>query len=191
MLKKHSRLMALVMAAALSGVSAVSAFADTFKIDPVHSSVVFKIKHANVSYVYGRFNTVAGTFTLDGDKSTVEAAAPIASVDTNNPKRDEHIKGPDFFNAKQFAEVSFKSTKIESKDGKLSVTGDLTLHGVTKSITVPLEVFGQGPGMGPGEVRAGIGGEFTVKRSDYGMDKMLPMIGDDVTLMIALEGVKQ
>jgi polyisoprenoid-binding protein YceI len=188
-MRKHSRLLAAVLAVAMSGAAAVSAFADTFKIDPVHSSVVFKIKHANVNYVYGRFNEVSGTFTLDGDKSTVEAAAPIKSVDTNNPKRDEHIKGPDFFNSKQFPEVSFKSTKVEEKDGKLSVTGDLTLHGVTKSITVALEKLGPGPLMN--ETRAGLAGEFTIKRSEFGMDKMLQMLGDEVTLYLGLEGVKQ
>ncbi len=187
-MKKQSRFMAFILATALSGISAVSAFADTFQIDPAHSSVVFKIKHANVSYVYGRFNTVAGSFTLDGDKSSVEAVAPIASVDTNNAKRDEHIKGPDFFNAKQFAEVSFKSTKLEEKDGKLSVTGDLLLHGVTKSITIMMEKMGPGPMMG--KTVAGLSGEVTIKRSEFGMDKMLANIGDEVTLYISLEGAK-
>ncbi len=188
-MKKQSRLVAFVLAAALSGASAVSAWAETFTIDPVHSSVVFKIKHANVSYTFGRFNIVAGSFTLDGDKSSIQAAAPIASVDTNNAKRDEHIKGPDFFNAKQFPEVSFKSTKVEEKDGKLSVTGDLTLHGVTKSITIAMEKLG--PSSFMNKSVAGLSGEFTIKRSEFGMDKMLPMIGDEVTLMVSFEGAKQ
>jgi polyisoprenoid-binding protein YceI len=190
-MRHPSRLITLVLGLSLTGVLAATAKADTYKIDPVHSSIVFKIKHANVSYVYGRFNKFEGAFTLDGDKSSVEATAAVESIDTAVPKRDDHLRGPDFFNAKQFPDISFKSTKVEEKDGKLVFTGDLTLHGVTKPVTVELTKVGEGPGFKPGEVRAGLEGAVTIKRSEFGMGGMLNMLGDEVTLMLGFEGVKQ
>ena len=99
------------------------------------------------------------------------------------------MKSPDFFNAKQFPTISFKSTSVK-KDGDtvLNVTGDLTLHGVTKSITVPLTVVGSGKGMA-GETRTGFEGTVEFKRSDFGMTGLAPVVGDDVRLIVSIEGI--
>jgi polyisoprenoid-binding protein YceI len=172
--------------------SAVQA-ADTYEIDPIHSSVVFKIRHLNVADFYGRFNEIKGSVSFDKDspeKSSVTAEVPVESVDTHNDKRNQHLKSPDFFNAKQFPTISFKSTKVEKSGDAFKVTGDFSLHGVTKPITVDFKKVGEGKGM-QGEMRIGGGTEFTVKRSDYGMTFMQNGIGDEVTIILSLEGVKK
>jgi polyisoprenoid-binding protein YceI len=181
-----------LLALSLLPISALQA-ADTFEIDPVHSSVLFKVRHLNVADFYGRFNEIKGTVSFDKDspeKSSVTAEVPIESVDTHNDKRNQHLKSPDFFNAKQFPNISFKSTKVEKAGDDFKVTGDFTLHGVTKSITVEFEKVGEGKGM-QGEFRAGGKTEFKIKRSDYGMNFMLNGIGDEVEITISLEGVKK
>jgi polyisoprenoid-binding protein YceI len=181
-----------LLALSLLPISALQA-ADTFEIDPVHSSVLFKVRHLNVADFYGRFNEIKGTVSFDKDspeKSSVTAEVPIESVDTHNDKRNQHLKSPDFFNAKQFPNISFKSTKVEKAGDDFKVTGDFTLHGVTKSITVEFEKVGEGKGM-QGEIRAGGKTEFKIKRSDYGMNFMLNGIGDEVEITISLEGVKK
>ncbi len=170
------------------GLSAVSA--DTFKLDPVHSMVIFKIKHMDVSYVYGRFNEPTGTFTTDDGKEAFDVTIKTANVDTDSKQRDTHLKSDAFFNAKQYPEITFKSTDVKKTgDNSYDVTGDLSLHGTTKSITVTLNKVGEAQTqMGH---RAGFEGTFSLKRSDYGMNGMVGPVGDDVTLMISFEGAAQ
>jgi polyisoprenoid-binding protein YceI len=164
--------------------------ADTYKVDPVHSTVIFRINHLGTSWVYGRFDDVAGTFTVDDKTPSFDLTVNADSVDTNNKQRDTHLKSADFFSVKEFPTITFKSTSVASTgEKKFDVTGDLTLHGVTKSITVPLEFVGAADTkMGS---RAGYEAHFSIKRSDYGMDKMVGMVGDDVYLTVSFEGVKQ
>ena len=164
--------------------------ADTYKVDPVHSTVIFRINHLGTSWVYGRFDEVAGTFSVDDKTPAFDFTVNAESVDTNNKQRDTHVKSADFFSVKEFPTITFKSTSVASTgDKKYDVTGDLTLHGVTKSITVPLEFVGAADTkMGS---RAGYEAHFSVKRSDYGMDKMVGMIGDEVYLTVSFEGVKE
>ncbi|MDB6153719.1 MAG: YceI family protein [Chthoniobacteraceae bacterium] len=168
--------------------------ADVYKIDPVHTSIGFKIGHLGVSNIYGRFNDVFGTVTFDKEapaKSAVEFSIPVESVDTHVEKRDQHLKSPDFFNAKQFPLMTFKSTAVKQKAADLyEITGDFTLHGVTKPITVDFKKIGEGKGM-QNEFRAGGETQFTIKRSDFGMDFMPKAVSDEVTVMIAIEGIKQ
>jgi polyisoprenoid-binding protein YceI len=183
---------AVAVLASLSTVSAVSA--ETFAVDTAHSSVVFGVKHMNVSNFYGRFNRMTGTFTLDDADaagSAIEITIETESIDTANEKRDAHLKSADFFNSREFSKITFKSTKVESAGAeKFKVTGDLNLHGVTKSITVDVERTGKGSD-GRGGVRCGIETRFTIKRSDYGMDYMLNGVGDEVSLIVSLEGIQQ
>ena len=125
---------------------ASAAHAQTFKVDPQHSSIVFKSKHIDTSYVFGRFNEFGGTVTVDADptKMAFDITAKTESIDTGNAKRDTHLKSPDFFSAKEFPNISFKSTSVKSAgENKYEVAGDLTLHGVTKPITVTIEKVGQ------------------------------------------------
>ncbi len=171
----------------------VSARAD-YKVDPVHSSANFMALHANVGHVYGRFNSLGGTFNLDdadATKSAFNIEVKADSVDTNQGKRDEHLKSPDFLNAKQYPTISFKSTAVKKGDGnKLEVTGDLTLHGVTNPVTVMVEVLGKGE-FPPSVARQGIEAMLAVKQSDFGMKGMPGGVGDEIRLLIAIEGVKQ
>ena len=143
---KTSRFILTVILASLGlGVAAASA-AETYKLDPVHSSVLFKAKHLNVADFYGRFNDFSGTVTFDNEnpsKSSVNLEVKVESLDTHEAKRDQHLKSPDFFNAKQFPVIAFKSTKVEKAGAdSYKVTGDFTLHGVTKPVTVEFKKTG-------------------------------------------------
>jgi len=167
--------------------------ADTFKVDPVHSSVFFSIKHLGVTDFYALFKDISGTVTFDKAdpaKSSVELTVPVESIDSRNPKRDQHLKSPDFFNAKQFPTLSFKSKKVEGSGDTFRISGDFTLHGVTKPITIEFKKGSEGKGM-EGEVRGGGETRFTIKRSDYGMTFMKDALGDDVNIILSVEGVKQ
>ena len=135
----------LSIASLLVSVAAVQA-ADSFKIDPVHASVVYRIGHLGVSNLYGRFDDPTGTVTLDRDdasKSSFTFEVQANKVDSGNPKRDQHLQSPDFFDAKQFPTISFKSTAVKATGDKFEVTGDLTMHGVTKSITLNIDKTGE------------------------------------------------
>jgi len=165
--------------------------AATYKIDPVHSQLLFKVNHVGVSNQWGRINGLEGTFTTDEGKEAVDAKVPVEGIDTANPKRDQHLKSADFFNAKQFPEIAFKSNSVKKTDNGFELTGDLTLHGVTKSVTVPLTKVGEKSLPAPMGDRAGLEASFTVKRSDFGMGNMVGPIGDEVTLYVNVEGAKQ
>jgi polyisoprenoid-binding protein YceI len=183
----------LTFAAVFCSLGLVAHSADTYKIDPVHSSVLFSIKHLGVTDFYGGFNEIAGTVSFDSAapaKSSVQLTIPVESLATRNPKRDQHLKSPDFFNAKQFPILAFKSSKVEGTGSTYKVTGDFSLHGVTKPITVEFKRGNDGKGM-TGEVRGGGETRFTIKRSDYGMTFMQDALGDDVNIILSLEGVKQ
>ena len=180
-------------------VALISAFvlsanaADTFKVDPVHSFVLFSVQHFGVSNSYGRFNDISGTVVFDKDnpsKSSVELSVPVESLDTNIAKRDQSLKSPDYFNAKQFPTITFKSTKVEGSGDTFKVSGDFTVHGVTKPLTVDFKKVGEGKGV-QGELRAGGETRFTIKRSDFGMNFQQGPVGDEVTIVLSLEGVKQ
>ena len=177
---------------ALAGTTA--ARADSFKIDPVHSAIIFKVGHFGVSNVYGRFDAFSGTFTLDQNdpsKDAVNVEIKTDSVDTNAPKRDTDIKGPDFLNAAQFSTATFKSTSVKKVDDKTyEVTGDFTLRGVTKPVTLNVQAIGSGPGP-KGEFRSGWEARATLKRSDFEVKALLPAVTDEVSLRIAVEGIKQ
>jgi polyisoprenoid-binding protein YceI len=180
----------LVIAAAVPQAVRAGAAAPTFRIDPVHSSVVFRVKHAKVAYFNGRFNEVSGTVALDDQNpagSSLNITINAGSVDTASAKRDGHIKSADFLNAKQFPSATFKSKSVTKADGEsFEVQGDLTLHGVTKPMTVKLTRTGVAPSK-KGGTTLGLESVFTIKRSEFGMDKMLEMLGDDVTITLDLE----
>lgn len=166
---------------------------DSFKVDPVHSSVIFSTKHNGISDFYGAFKEISGVITFDSadpSKSSVELTIPVESVDTRNEKRDQHLKSPDFFNAKQFPTLTFKSTKVAGSGDSYKVSGDLTVHGVTKPITVDFKKGAETKG-GKGETRSGGETRFTIKRSDFDMKFMIGPVGDDVNIIVSLEGVKE
>jgi polyisoprenoid-binding protein YceI len=177
--------------------AATRAAANSFKIDSVHSSVVYRIRHLGVSNFYGRFGNKSGTFTLDPaspETASINVTIEAESVDSGNPNRDKHLKSPDFFNAVQFPTITFKSTSVK-KTGEhtFEVTGDLTLLGQAKPVTAKLEYFGEkdtGPKFGH---RAGFEATFTIKRTDFGMSFMTEggALGNEVTVIAAMEGTKE
>lgn len=175
----------------------VSAGAEEYTIDTGHSHLGFHIKHMNVSYVYGRFNEFEGKIKIDPQapkaaEMSFELKIKTEKIDTANDRRDKHLRSPDFFNAQQFPEATFKSTKVVAAGSKWQVTGELTMLGVTKSVTAELEVAGHGPHPRGGYM-VGVHGTCTFKRSDFGMVYGLDTdaLGDEVTLTISLEALKQ
>jgi polyisoprenoid-binding protein YceI len=172
-------------AAATGGVNA-------YQVDDVHSSALFRVHHAGAGQFWGRFNDVSGTFTLSDDPAKMAFAIDISvdSVDSGNDKLDGHLKSPDFFNSKEFPKLSFVSKSAKkAANGMFEVSGDLTMHGVTKPITAMVELTGESNMMGS---RGGIEAVFTVKRSEWGMNYGVEkgMIGDSVRVVVGLEGVK-
>ncbi|MBK7643876.1 MAG: YceI family protein [Planctomycetes bacterium] len=167
-----------------------SASAAGWKIDPVHSTVLFKIKHVGTSYTLGRFNGISGALEYDpasfgSSKITVEIDP--STVDTNCKPREDHLRSPDFFSVKEFPKISFASTKVEGSADKFTLTGDLTLHGVTKSIHFSAEKVGESDIKEMGGPRVGFFAQTTIKRSDFGMKNMLEGASDEVGLTLALE----
>ncbi|MDE0018337.1 MAG: YceI family protein [Candidatus Poribacteria bacterium] len=163
-----------------------------YEIDTAHSMIIFRAKHNGVSYNYGRFNEFTGAITMDetdASKSTVEFEVKAASVDTGNEKRDQHLRSSDFFSAKQFPVITFKSTKVSAKEGEedvLEVTGDLELHGVKKSITVDVEITGRATGR-DGESLIGFESIFEIKRSEFGMTYGMGPVSDEIRLIVSIE----
>jgi polyisoprenoid-binding protein YceI len=156
-----------------------------FTVDPVHTNVIFRIKHLGTSDFYGRFNKTTGTFTL-GDTLSADITVDAASVDTNNAKRDDHVRGPDFLNAAEFGKITFSAKGLAKSGNGYKGKGELTLHGVTKPVEVEIAAA-TGKGMQGGEI-AGLTTTFTIKRSDFGVKGLVGPVGDDVTLMIGVEG---
>lgn len=183
---------------------ATSKTADTatireYKVDPVHSNVVFKIRHG-ASNFYGHFNEIKGTINFDKDKienSTMSFTVATASVDTHNNGRDGHVKGADFFNVRQYPEATFTSTSINPLgDGVYKVTGEFTLHGTTKTIEAKLIDIRTGKFRRSDVI--GVEARFTIKRSDFGMTKFLDTdnpesgpLGDTVVMIVAIEAAGQ
>src|SRR5262245_33853468 len=189
----RTRLFVRAVAAVLVVSAAVSLrAADTFTVDPVHSSVSFQIEHFGISYVHGRFNEMSGEFSIDKDdpsKSSITLTIKVDSVDTNNKQRDGHLKSPDFFNAKQFPTISFKSKSLKAAKDGYEVMGDLTMHGETKEISFTLH-GGKEMEM-KGQKRIGYWSELRLKRSDFGMKNMMGGIGDTVYVSVGVEGTKK
>ena len=183
----------LVMAVGFFAVPSAHA-ADTYKLDSVHSTFMFKVKHLGASYSYGRFNESSGTFTLDAENpanNRIEVEVKTDSIDTANDARDKHLRSPDFFNTAEFPTMTFTSTSFKKVDDThFEVTGDFTLHGITKSVTTSAELVGIGKGRN-GEVRAGLEAIFTIDRTEFGMDSMPGPVGTDVELTVSVEGVRE
>jgi polyisoprenoid-binding protein YceI len=162
--------------------------ADNYSVDRVHSGVTFKIKHFDLAWLPGRFNEFSGNFTIDpADASKCSFALDIkaTSVDTNEQKRNDHLRSPDFFNVKQFPNITFKSTSVKAIKGGYEVTGDLNMHGVTKPVTFALVGGGAGP-----KGRTGFSTELSLKRSEFGITGFPDMLSDEVHVAVAFEGTK-
>lgn len=188
--------LALTPAAILACAGPVAAQeAHDWTVDAVHSSVLFKVKHVNVSWFFGRFIDYEGKIHFDPAdpaKDEVELSVKTESVRTWSRERDDHLKSPDFFNVAEFPLMTFRSKAVEKVgEDRFRVTGDFTLHGVTKEIAVEVEKTGEGTGIG-GEPRIGFYAEFRIKRSDYGMTTYVAegAVGDEVTIILSLEAAR-
>lgn len=167
--------------------------ADEYTYDLVHSSVSFKARHLDISWIHGRFNQVDGKFSLDRQdptKSTFELVIQADSVDTANPARDEHLRQPDYFDTKQFPTINFKSTAVKAIPDGYEVTGDFTMHGTKKKITFSL--LGGREIEVKGVKRVGFSTELKLKRSDFGFDPAaIGPIGDEAIIIIDCEGMRK
>ena len=182
--------------AAVLGVAATAAAApNTWKIDPVHSAVTFKIKHMMVSDARGTFMGLDGKATMDPadpTKGSVEASIDLNTVSTGEPKRDAHLKSPDFFDVAKNPKATFKSKKV-TKEGKgYKIVGDLTLRGKTKEVTLLSDISAPVKGM-DGKQLVGVHAETTINRKDFDvswnkhLDKGGLALGNDVQLSIDIE----
>lgn len=190
-------------ALALAFVSATPAFAaDTYKLDATHTSVVFQYTHMGFSHPTGKFMNAVGTVTLDDANpanSHVEVSFDISGINTGVPGLDEHLKSPDFFDAAQFPTATFKSTKVEvippadpaDKPSRARVTGDLTIHGVTKPVTLDVTLNSEGPHPMSKKPSAGFTASTTINRSDFGVGKYVPMVSDQIDISIEAEASVQ
>jgi polyisoprenoid-binding protein YceI len=172
----------------------------TWNLDPAHSTAEFKVKHMMISWVKGKFTGLSGALTLhetDHSYSSVEATIDVSSIDTGADQRDGHLKSADFFDAEQFPTLSFKSTTIEPKGkGELSVTGELTMHGVTKTVTFGVEELSE-PAKDPwGNQRIGLVATTKVNRKDFGLSWNASLetggvlVGEDVTITLDVQFIK-
>ena len=183
--------LAIVALAFIAG--GLNARADDYTVDAAHSAATFRASHVGLTWIPGRFKDVSGTMTVDAKNAAAnrfELTTKVDGIDTNNAKRDEHLKSPDFFNAKQHPTITFKSKSAKQVDGGLEVSGDLSLHGVTKPVTIVFK-GGKSTEFPKGVQRIGYTADFTIKRSDFGMDKMLEAVGDEVQVQFAVEGTKK
>lgn len=191
-----SRTLIAVAGLALSAVASAAATAPSgnYKIDPAHSVAYFEVGHmGGISRFMGRFNDMSGDLVVDAPaKSTIKVEIKTDSIDTKHEGLDKHLKSPDFFNAVQFPSLTFNSTAISLNGaGEGTVAGNLSLHGVTKPVTLKLKQIGSGKGM-KGETRVGYVATGSVKRTDFGMGYGVPGAAtDEVDLRINIEAIKQ
>jgi polyisoprenoid-binding protein YceI len=172
----------------------------TWNIDPVHSVAEFKVKHMMISNVKGQFTAVTGAITLDEadlTKSCVEASIEAASVNTRDAQRDAHLRSADFLDVEKFPTLSFKSKRVtRTGDGELAVTGDLTIHGITREVVFAVE-GPTPPAKDPwGNIRVGLSATTKINRKDYGLSWNTALetggilVGDDVTVTLDVQFVK-
>ena len=190
---RHSLSASLVAFSLLVAWGVTARAADEYEYDGVHSSVSFKARHLDISWIHGRFNEASGKFVIDRadpSKSTFEFSVKADSVDTGNQKRDEHLRQPDYFDTKQFPTIDFKSTSVKPIEGGFEVAGDFTMHGKTKSVVLVLK--GGKEVEWKGVKRVGFATEIALKRSDFGFDPtQIGLIGDEALILIDCEGMRK
>jgi polyisoprenoid-binding protein YceI len=175
--------------------------ADTWQIDPAHTNVEFTVRHMMISNVKGQFEKTSGTIAANGKdpaSAKIDATIEASSIDTRVDKRDAHLKSAAFLDVAKFPTITFKSTKVEAAGpGKWKVTGDLTLHGVTKPVVLDVEATGTPINDPMGNTRAGASATTKIKRSDFGLTWNQPleaggvMVGDEVAISIDVEAIKK
>lgn len=173
-------------------------FNGEYAIDVAHAHIGFTVKHMVISTTHGRFRDFGGTITLDSKtiaKSSVNVTIKATSIDTDIPARDKHLRGADFFDVEKYPEITFKSTSVKKTGKGLIVNGDFTMHGVTKSISIPFTI--SGPIVSRGKAVLGISGKVQINRQDYGvswsrkLDNGGLAVSDLVDITLDFEAVKK
>ena len=182
----------IILAAAIAAATfSVAAKSVPYRIDPNHTQVEFSWTHFGFSHITGRFDKVEGTFLFDPadpTQSSVEVTIPISSLDTGVDDLDEHLRSADFFDEEKFPTATFKSTKVERVDeDELKVSGDLTIHGVTKPVVLDVTINRVGDHPMSKRAAAGFDAKLTLKRSDFGVAKFVPNVSDEIAIEISTE----
>ena len=172
---------------------------EKWNFDTVHSNIGFSVRHLMISKVNGHFKTWSGTLSIDEENpanSAVEVKIDAASIDTKEQQRDDHLRSPDFLNAAKFPHIVFKSTRVEKVAGdRYKITGDFTIHEVTKPVVLDAEYFGRQKDPWGGE-RAGFSAKTSIDRRDYGLVFNIPLdgggvvVGERVDITLDVEAVK-
>lgn len=184
----------MLVAALLAGASFAAAAADRYDLDPNHTFPRFAINHLGFSTFHGQFDKTSGTATIDTAKKTgsVDVTIDVASISTGVAKLDEHLKTPDFFDAAQYPTITFKSTSFKfAGDKPAEVSGELTMHGVTKPVSLSVASFVCKDHPMTKKPACGADLTATIKRSDWGITTYVPAVGDEVTLSIEVEAMKK
>ncbi len=171
-----------------------SAFADSWKLDGMHSAAQFSVRHMGISTVRGAFTKLSGTVEYDPSdvsKAVIDVTIDAASVDTRVEMRDNDLRGDHYFDTAKYPTITFKSTKVESAGaGKLKATGDLTMHGVTKSVVLNIEGLSEPVKDPKGNLHLGASASTSVDRTQFGMTTGTAMVGSDISITIDAELVK-
>jgi len=171
----------------------VPSTAQYFEVDNEHSSILFAVSHAGLSYTYGRFEKCSGQILLNEDLNDTyfRFEIDVASINTNSRLRDDHLRGSEFFDVKKFPKITFTSTdvKLDEATNKYVVTGTMSMHGVQREVKMPITMIGVGKGP-MGKTRGGFITKFTVQRSDFAIDSLPKVIGDQIAITFSFEGVR-
>lgn len=169
-----------------------STWADTYKIDPAHTFVIFKISHLGISTLVGQLPSMTGTIDVDPNNvssAKVDVVINLASLDTHHAERDKHLRGPDFFNVNKFTQASFKSEAFSGDENGGVIKGTLTFLGISQPLEVKISKVGEGKDPWGG-YRVGFEGKASLNRKDFGMNYELGPNADNVDLEIYIEGIK-
>jgi polyisoprenoid-binding protein YceI len=192
MLNKRFAVLSLTVALCVPALSVAENY--VIDTDGAHAFVQFRIKHLGYSWLYGRFNDFSGRFTYDTkvpSASYAEVVIQTASLDSNHAERDKHLRGDDFLDVDEFPEARFVSTSYrEGEDGTATLVGDLTLHGVTRPVTIAVTSIGNGPDPWGG-YRRGFEGTTTLTLTDFGIDYDLGPASTEVELTLSVEGIRR
>lgn len=181
-----------ILLLAATALVSMNSMAASYTIDPTHTYPNFTVNHLGFSTLHGRFNKTSGKLTMDKAKGTgsVEVVIDVASIDTGFKKRDDHLRSPDFFNAVEFPQITFKSTKVTFQGKGATVVGDLTMKGVTKSVNLAVDSINCGVHPFSKKQVCGFDATTKLKRSDFGIKYALPAVGDEISLTIEVEATK-
>nr|WP_198947791.1 YceI family protein [Magnetofaba australis] len=191
---KHTFIAFAASAALLLGTANINrAHAAQYTLDPTHSFVQFSIAHLGYSLLQGRFNTLSGSFSYDPKQpnaARIAVEVETASIDSNHAERDKHLRGADFLDVENYPKARFVSSAIHEANGKATVRGDLTLHGVTRPVRFEAELIGAGKDPWGG-YRRGYKGSLTIKRADFGVSYNLGPAAETMRLDLFIEGIRQ